>query len=80
MTDPESQLPNLVTVRWSTVLCVCGGGDTLMFSYIGRLRSFWFKILNFNTLGGGVRKMNIFFFFGGGGGYDVFVDLFWGSS
>ena len=53
---------------------MCGGGDTLMFSYIGRLRSFWFKILNFNTLWGGQENEYL------GGGYDIFVDLFWGSS
>ena len=55
------------------------GGDTLIFSYIRRLGSFFaFKILNFNILGGG----------GGGGfqknkyflGCEDFVDIFWGSS
>ena len=55
-------------------MCVCvwgGGGGTLIFSCIRRLRLFWgFKILNFNIL----------FFLGGGGvgGSDDFVDIFWG--
>ena len=34
-------------------VCVGGGGDTLLFSYIRRFGPFfWFKILNFNIFGG----------------------------
>ena len=51
------------------------GGDTLMFSYIGRLRSFWFKILNFNTLWGGGGQENEYL---GGGGVCHFCGSFLG--
>ena len=53
-----------------------GRGGTLIFSYIHRLGSFLgFKILNLTIWegGGGFRK-NIFW------GYEVFVDIFGGSS
>ena len=42
-------------------VCVCVGGGTLIFAYIRKLGQF-FKILNFNIIGGGGggRKMNIF--------------------
>ena len=55
-----------------------GGGGTLMFSYIRRLRPFLgFKILNFNILGFlqknehflGMKILCIFFFLCGGGGH-----------
>ena len=43
-------------------VCVGGGGVTLIFSCIRKLRLFFgFKILNFNIY--------FFFFFGGGGGF-----------
>ena len=49
-----------------------GGGGTLIFSYIRRLRSFFgFKILNFNIFG--VFRKMIFFW-----GYNDLVDIFWG--
>ena len=49
-------------------------GGTLIFSYIHRLGPiFSFKILNFNTLGGGgVREMNIFW------GMKILWIFFWG--
>ena len=63
------------------------GGDTLIFSYIRRLGSFFaFKILNFNILGGGggvgFRKINIFWgvkilwiFFGGHHKIGLYLDV-----
>ena len=49
-------------------------GGTLIFSNIRRLGYLLgFKILNLNIFGV-FRKMNIFW------GYEVFVDIFWGSS
>ena len=58
----------------SPFIKVPGEGDTLIFSYICRLGSFffWFNILNFNIFWGFQKKMNIFegikilwIFFGG---------------
>ena len=49
-----------------------GGGGTLIFSYIHRLRSFFgLKILNLTFLGG--FQKNEYFW-----GYEDFVDIFWG--
>ena len=51
-----------------------GGGGTLIFSYIHRIRSFLgFKILNLTIFG--VFQKNEYFW-----GYEDFVDIFWGSS
>ena len=58
-------------------MCVCvwgGGGVTLIFSYIHRLGPFFsFKILNFNTLGGGGGQRNEYFL-----ECEDFVDIFLG--
>ena len=48
-----------------------GGGGTLIFSCIHRLRLFLGVQIFW-----GFRKLNIFFFWGGGGGYEDFVDIF----
>ena len=48
-----------------------GGGGTLIFSYIQRLRYFLFNILNFNIFGG-FQKTEYFYIFG----YEDFVDIF----
>ena len=50
------------------------GGGTLIFSYIRRLGSFFgVNILNYNNFWG-FQKNNYFL------GYEVFRDIFWGSS
>ena len=51
-----------------------GGGGTLIFSHIPRLRLFWgLKISNGDTFGGFQKQEYSF-------GYEDFVDIFGGSS